>query len=62
MQMPFSHYIQLCIESLENKSDIGLLDGLGELTDSAMKNFVKTKLRKETITLLRFFKEFPIRE
>jgi hypothetical protein len=25
-----------------------------------MKNFVKTKLRSETITLLRIFREFPL--
>ena len=60
MQMPLNQYVQLCIESLESKSDKGLLNGLGELTDPEIKNFVRTKLRKETITLLKFFKEFPI--
>lgn len=36
-----------------------LMSGLGELTDAKMKSFVRTKLRKETIQLLQFFKEFP---
>ncbi len=60
MQMPLNQHIQLCIESLENKSDRGILNGLGELTDPEIKNFVKNNLRKETISLLNFFKEFPI--
>jgi hypothetical protein len=41
-------------------SDKGLLNGLGELTTPEIKSFVRTKLRTETISLLRFFKEFPI--
>ena len=31
----------------------------GELTDGETKKFAKTKLRKETISLLGFFKAFP---
>lgn len=60
MQMPFNQYIQLCIKELENKSDKGILNGLGELTNTEMKNFVRTKLRTETISLLKFLNQFPI--
>ena len=60
LEMPIAAYLQMCIDYLESISDKGLLNGLGELMDNEIKKFVKTKLRTETITLLRFYKEFPI--
>ena len=60
MNMSFSDYLDLCIDSLEKKSDKGILNGLGELMDEESKKFVRTKLRRETIDLLRFYKEYPI--
>ena len=41
-------------------SDKGILNGIGDLLEDNMKNFVRTKLRTETIMLLHFYKEFPI--
>ena len=60
MKMPFADYLQNCIDTLINLSDKGLLNGIGDLLDDKMKNFVRTKLRSEAITLLSFYKEFPI--
>lgn len=60
MKMSLTDYIQKCINHLEKMSDRGILNGLGELMDEDMKKFVRTKLRTETISLLRFYKEFPI--
>ncbi|SEN47738.1 Nucleotidyl transferase AbiEii toxin, Type IV TA system [bacterium A37T11] len=60
MEMPLADYIQKCIHHLEKMSDKGLLNGLGELMDENMKKFVRSKLRTETISLLNFYKEFPI--
>jgi predicted nucleotidyltransferase component of viral defense system len=60
MEMPFPDYLQKSIDLLESMSDKGLLSGMGELMDSEMKNFVKTKLRTETITFLKFYKDFPL--
>jgi predicted nucleotidyltransferase component of viral defense system len=60
MGMPFSDYLLKCITQLESMSDKGILNGLGELMDEVTKKFVRTKLRTETIELLRFYKEFPI--
>lgn len=60
MAMPLQNHIQNCIEALEHISDKTIMNGLGEITEGEMKKFVKTKLRKETISLLTFFKEFPI--
>lgn len=59
MGKPLAEYLETCIERLETMSDKSLMSGLGELTDSKMKTFVRTKLRKETIQLLQFFKVFP---
>lgn len=58
--LQLDEYILKCIERLNETSDKGLLNGLGDLTDEATKKFVRTKLRKELISLLQFFKEFPI--
>lgn len=60
MQMPWSDYLQRCIDTLEKMNDRGLLNGLGELMDGEMKTFVRTKLRTETLSLLRFYKDMPI--
>lgn len=60
MEMPLADYMQKCIDHLESMSNRGILNGLGELMDEDMKKFVRTKLRTETISLLRFYKEFPI--
>jgi predicted nucleotidyltransferase component of viral defense system len=60
MNMPFADYLQNCIDTLNNLSDKGLLNGIGDLLEDKMKNFVRTKLRTETVTLLHFYKEFPI--
>ena len=60
MNCTLSDYLQQCIDSLEKISDKGILNGLGELMDADTKKFVRTKLRTETIDLLRFYKEYPI--
>jgi len=60
MNITLDEYIQQCIHHLENLSNKGLLNGLGELMDDNMKTFVRNKLKNEVITLLKLFKEFPI--
>lgn len=60
MGMPAPEYLQKCIDHLETMKDRGLLNGLGEMMDDKTKKFVRTKLRLETITLLKTYKEFPI--
>jgi len=59
MGMPFAEYLQKCIDLLESMSDKGLLHGLGELMDQEMKNFVKTKMRSETIIFMKYYRDFP---
>jgi len=58
--MPMSDYLQLCLDLLEGLNDRGLLQGMGELMDEEMKTFVRTKLRTETIGLMKLYREFPI--
>ena len=60
MKMDYNAYLQVCIERLEGMSDRGILHGIGELMDSETKKFVRTKLRTETISLLKFYKDFPL--
>lgn len=60
MGMPFADYIQKCIDALSNLQNKNLLNGIGDLVDEKMKHFIRTKLCNETITLLHFYKEFPI--
>ncbi len=60
MEMPLTDYIQKCIDTIEKMSDKGILNGLGELMDLETKKFVRSKLRTETITLLKFYKQYPI--
>lgn len=46
-------FLSLCIDMLEDKSDRGILSGVGELLDEKQKRWAKEKLRSETIFLLR---------
>ena len=60
MEMSLSEYLEKCIELLESLSDKGMLHGMGELMDDSMKKFVQRKMRKEVISLLKFYRDFPI--
>ena len=60
MQMAYTDYLQKCIDRLESMNNRGLLQGLGELMDSEMKKFVRSKLLTETIGLLKFYRDYPI--
>jgi hypothetical protein len=52
--------MQDCINAMENLPKRSLLYGLGELLEQDMKTFVRNRLRTEILTLLRFYKDFPI--
>lgn len=59
-QKSYPDYLQECIATIENLPKRSLLYGLGELLEQDMKTFVRNKLRAEVLTLLRFYKDFPI--
>jgi hypothetical protein len=52
--------MQECINAMDKMPKRSLLYGLGELLEQDMKTFVRNKLRTEMLTLLRFYKDFPI--
>ncbi|MBL7113008.1 MAG: nucleotidyl transferase AbiEii/AbiGii toxin family protein [Bacteroidales bacterium] len=60
MEMPFTEYLQSCIERLESMSDKGLLQGMGELMDDKMKKFVQGEMRSEVLHLLKIYKKIPV--
>jgi predicted nucleotidyltransferase component of viral defense system len=56
-----AEYLQECIDAIEKlPKNRRLLDGLGELINPELKTFARNKLRTEIVTLLRFYKDFPI--
>ena len=59
MGMPIEEYLDKCIAGVQDISEKSLISGLGELTESEMKNFVRHGLKDELISLLTMFKAFP---
>ena len=52
-KMSFKEFLQKCINSLGKMTDQNILSGMGELLDAKQKDWVKAKLRTETIFLLK---------
>ena len=52
-QKPFSEVINECIRRLEKMPNNRILDGLGELLSDSQKKWARTKLRSDTIFLLK---------
>lgn len=51
--MDYKVFLQTCIKELENMGNRGILSGIGELLDAQQKAWAKSKLRDETIFLLK---------
>jgi len=51
--MKFEKLLEKCIEILEKMEDKHILDGLGELLNESQKDWVRAKLKSETLFLLR---------
>lgn len=51
--MSYSDFLKKCIEILEKINSRSILSGMGELLDDKQKVWAKTKLKDETIFLLR---------
>ena len=60
MNMALDAYLQKCIDAVEQINEKRILSGLGELMDEETKSFVKTRLKDETLTLLRMYRQFPL--
>jgi len=55
--LPFRSLVGECISKIQNVSDRAILTGLGELLTQAQKDQVKSKLREDTVFLLRLLVE-----
>ena len=51
--MSFDAFLQTCIERLEKMSNRKILDGVGELLTPSQKDWAKSKLREDTISMLK---------
>lgn len=60
MQTDYKSYIQHCINRVTETNEKALIQGLGEMLDRQMKNFVRKKLKQETLHLLQFYRDYPI--
>ncbi|MBN2349611.1 MAG: nucleotidyl transferase AbiEii/AbiGii toxin family protein [Bacteroidales bacterium] len=60
MNREFIEYLDLCIAKVESINSKTLLNGLGELVDTGLKEFVKTRLKPETIKLMKMYRKFPL--
>jgi predicted nucleotidyltransferase component of viral defense system len=52
-QLPFRRYLDKCLEKIEKINELYILQGLGELLDAKMKNWVKSDLKKELLFNLK---------
>lgn len=60
MQKDYTSYMQQCIDQVSQISDRKLFQGLGELLTGDMKKFVKNSLKRETLHLMQFYRDYPI--
>jgi len=51
--MKFADYLKKCIEFVEKIPDRNILSGMGELIDEKQKAWVKSKLKQDTVFLLK---------
>ena len=60
MGMPLPEYLDKCIDALRQLPDKNILNGLGELTEGSVKEFVRKGLKDELISLLNCYKVYPL--
>ncbi|MBU2652717.1 MAG: nucleotidyl transferase AbiEii/AbiGii toxin family protein [Bacteroidetes bacterium] len=53
-------YLDKCISRIDDIPPKSLLNGIGELIDNNMKAFVRSKLKAETLQMLKLYREFPL--
>ena len=53
----FADYLKKCIDFVENVSERGILFGIGELINEKQKAWIKSKLKQDTIFLLKLMLE-----
>jgi predicted nucleotidyltransferase component of viral defense system len=56
-RMPFLEFLGKCIDIVEKKRDSDILSGIGELLESHHKQWVRTKLKAETLFALKLLRD-----
>jgi predicted nucleotidyltransferase component of viral defense system len=56
-RLPFLKFLGMCIDIVEKKSGRDILSGIGELLDEHQKQWVRSKLKNETLFLLRLLRD-----
>ena len=56
----FEEYMDKCIEVVSGIKQNRILDGIGELLEPQLKNWIKTNLIAEFISLAKMYKEMPL--
>jgi predicted nucleotidyltransferase component of viral defense system len=51
--LPLDEFLQICIGQLEKMGNRHILDGIGEFLTPSQKDWAKTKLREDTISMLK---------
>jgi len=62
MKMPLEDYLARCAQAIEKRPNRNMLAGMGELMDDKTKDFVRTRLKSETLSLLELYRRFPVTE
>jgi predicted nucleotidyltransferase component of viral defense system len=56
-RLPFLRFLGTCIDIVEKKSVRDILSGIGELLDESQKQWVRLKLKTETLFLLKLLRD-----
>ncbi len=56
-RLPFGEFLGKCITIVEKKPSRGILSGIGELLDDRQKQWVRAKLKSETLFSLRLLRD-----
>ena len=56
-RLPFLKFLDACIDIVEKKKDRDILSGIGELLDESQKQWVREKLKTETLFSLRLLRD-----
>lgn len=58
--MSLEEYVSSCKDLISKVSERKIMQDIGELLSPGMKDFVRKRLKQETITLLDIFREYPL--
>jgi len=62
MNMPLEEHLARCVKAIEKMPGRNMLAGLGELMDNKTKDFVRNRLKSETLAFLELYRQFPVTE